>query len=104
MSGERPMRKASLAAMLVPAAGRAAAEEPASPTMSWQVAVSVLAAERTRATFCVTMLKRYAKDDPPSLSRGQAAYTEAKADIDGVIAGLSATLAQRDAPASFDGL
>jgi hypothetical protein len=98
------MNKAWLIAAVLLLAGPAAAQDPASPTMSWQDAVGLLAAERTRAEGCVTMLKRYAKDDPAALDQGQAAYTEAKADIDGVIAGLSVALAQADAPEDFSGL
>ena len=67
-------------------------------TMRWPEAVAALAAERTRAETCGRLLKRHAGDDKAALSRGELAYAEAKADVDGVIRGLIVVLAQQGTP------
>ena len=69
--------------------------------MSWQDAIGELAAERTRAETCVSLLKRHAGDDEAALDQGRAAYDMAKAEIDGVIAALSVALAKGEEPESF---
>jgi hypothetical protein len=66
--------------------------------MRWQDAVAALAAERTRAETCGQLLKRYAGKDTDALTRGALAYDKARADVDGVIAGLIVVLAQRGMP------
>ncbi len=80
---------------------RAVAQEPA---MSWQEAVAELASERTRAEACVALLKRNAAGDATVLGEGEWVYSQAKADMDGVIAGLVVALAENDDPLSFDTL
>jgi hypothetical protein len=80
-----------VALLLVPAVVRA-------QPMRWPEAVAALAAERTRAETCVRLLKRHAGGDAAALSRGELAYTAAKADVDGVIAGLIVVLAERGTP------
>jgi hypothetical protein len=77
--------------LLVPAVVRA-------QPMRWQDAVATLAAERTRAETCVQLLKLHAGNGAAALSRGQLAYTEAKAKVDAVIAGLIVVLAQGGTP------
>ena len=67
-------------------------------TMRWPEAVAALAAERTRAETCGRLLKRHAGDDKAALSRGELAYTDAKAEMDAVIAGLTVVLAERGTP------
>jgi hypothetical protein len=80
-----------VALLLVPAVVQA-------QTMRWPEAVAVLAAERTRAETCGRLLKRQAGTDTAALSRGALAYDHARADVDGVIAGLIVVLAQRGTP------
>jgi hypothetical protein len=80
-----------VALLLVPAVVRA-------QTMRWPEAVAALAAERTRAEDCVRLLKRHTGDDAATLSRGEHAYAEAKAEVDAVIAGLTIVLAQGGTP------
>lgn len=87
-----------VAALLV--SGPTAAQEQA-PAMSWQDAIGQLASERTRGEVCVAMLKRFAPDDLAALARGELAYTEAKAEFDGVISGLAVALAQAEPPESM---
>jgi hypothetical protein len=72
--------------------------------MSWQDAVSELAAERTRAETCVRLLKRHAGGDTAAVSRGELAYSDAKAEVDAVIAGLIVVLAQEGTPPSLSDL
>jgi hypothetical protein len=67
-------------------------------TMRWPEAVAALAAERTRAETCGRLLKRHAGGNAAALSRGELAYTAAKADVDAVIAGLTVVLAQQGIP------
>jgi hypothetical protein len=67
-------------------------------TMRWEDAVAALAEERTRAETCVRLLKRHAGNDAATLSRGEVAYTDAKANVDAVIGGLIVVLAQRGTP------
>ena len=82
---------------VLPGVGRA--EE-----ITWQEAVARLAAERTRAETCVRLLKRHASGDEAALSRGELAYSNAKADVDAAIAGLVVVLAQEQEPLSLSSL
>lgn len=82
----------------------AQAQEPEPDAVTWQSAVAELAAERTRAETCVSLLKRHAAEDPDAISRGQWAYADAKADMDGVIGALVVALARDEEPVSFDEL
>jgi hypothetical protein len=76
---------------------------PAQP-MRWPEAVAALAAERTRAETCGRLLKRHAGHDAAALSRGELAYDNARAAVDGVIAGLIVVLAQRGTPRDLQDL
>jgi hypothetical protein len=70
--------------------------------ISWQEAVARLAAERTRAETCARLLKSYG--DSAAVSKGDQVYGAAKAEVDGVIAGLVVALAQDDEPTSLPDL
>jgi hypothetical protein len=70
--------------------------------INWQEAVARLARERTQAETCVSVLKKYG--DPTVIDRGSLSYSEAKAEYDGVIAGLSVALTRKDQPASLPDL
>jgi len=67
--------------------------------LNWQEAVARLARERTAAETCVALLKK--RGDAAAIDRGALAYGEAKAEYDGIIAGLIVALAQKAAPASL---
>lgn len=81
----------ALAMLLVALPCAAATAQPA----GWPDAVAELGAERTRAVYCAARARGL---DAATADRLGTAYTEAKAEIDGVIAGLSAALAQRGEP------
>jgi hypothetical protein len=72
------------------------------PDINWQEAVAQLAQERTQAETCVRLLKKYGNG--AAIDRGSIAYGEAKAEYDGVIAGLTVALAQKAQPASLPDL
>src|SRR4051794_34216734 len=95
-----PRRYVLALAMAAFPAGLAAAEAP--PAIGWQEAVARLAGERTRAEACAGLLRRYG--DEAAKAQGQVAYGEAKAEVDGVIAGLTVALARRAEPASLPDL
>ena len=59
----------------------------------WDKAVTTLAAEKTRAETCVSIFKRHATD-PAALSKGELAYSDAKVEVDAVIASLALSLAK----------
>lgn len=95
------MRTATIAlALLAAVPGNGRAQE----VMGWQEAVVSLASERTRAEACVALLKAHAAGQSQVLTEGEFTYTQAKADMDGVIAGLVVALAEDDAPLSFDSM
>jgi hypothetical protein len=70
--------------------------------IGWQEAVARLAYERTRAETCVKVLKEYGKKD--AIKHGESAYNEAKAEYDGIIAGLTIALAKKAEPNSLPDL
>jgi hypothetical protein len=70
--------------------------------MNWQEAVASLARERTHAETCTNVLKKYG--DPAAKDRGSIDYGEAKAEYDGIIAGLNVALARKEQPASLSDL
>src|SRR3954469_18388177 len=70
--------------------------------INWQEAVARLAQERTQAETCVRMLKKYGKG--AAIDRGSLAYSDAKGEYDGIIAGLSVALARKEQPASLSDL
>jgi hypothetical protein len=78
-----------------PALGQAAG-------VGWPEAVSRLAEERSRAGLCVAALKRHGNRE--QIAQGQLAYGTAKADFDGVIAGLVTALAEGGNPESLPSL
>jgi hypothetical protein len=67
--------------------------------IGWPEAVDQLTAERTQAETCAGLFKRYA--DQSSRPSGELAYGEAKANFDGVIAGLQAALIEKAKPNSL---
>jgi hypothetical protein len=71
-------------------------------TMAWPEAVAQLTSERTKAQTCVELLKKYGDD--AQVARLQLTYTNAKADADGVIAGLIVTLSAGQQPPSLSAL
>jgi hypothetical protein len=70
--------------------------------INWQEAVARLARERTLAETCVALLKQYGNQ--ASQARGSITYGEAKAEYDGVIAGLVVALARKGQPESLPDL
>ena len=64
-----------------------------SQEINWQEAVARLAQERTQAETGVRLLKKHG--NAAAIDRGALAYGEAKAEYDGIIAGLVVALAQR---------
>src|SRR5215207_6948929 len=70
--------------------------------VNWQEAVARLAGERTRAEACVILLKRHG--DAAQISHGEFAYSNAKAEIDGVISALNVALASGAQPDSLPDL
>jgi hypothetical protein len=70
--------------------------------INWQEAVARLARERTQAESCASVLKKYG--NPTAIERGSLVYGEAKAEYDGIIAGLSVALTQKERPTSLPDL
>jgi len=70
--------------------------------IGWTDAVGRLAGERSRAELCVGLLKGHGDED--QIAHGRFAYGKAKADFDGVIAGLETALAQSATPESLSSL
>jgi hypothetical protein len=62
-------------------------------TLGWPEAVARLAGERTRAVTLAGLLKKHGNE--AQRDRGALLYTEAKAEIDAVVAGLLVALDQR---------
>ncbi len=67
--------------------------------VSWQEAVARLAQERTRAETCAALLRKFG--DALAVDRGAVAYNEAKAEYDGIVAGLGVALARKAQPESL---
>ena len=88
---------AGLCGVLAAAGTRLHAEE-----INWQEAVARLAQERTQAETCARVLKKYGGAE--AVDRGALAYGEAKAEYDGIIAGLTVALARKERPASLSDL
>jgi len=78
--------------------GAATAAQP--NPIAWPEAITRLAAERTRAITCAAQARSFAE----GTAALAAAYGEAKAEMDGIIAGLSVALAQGRAPKALDDL
>ena len=64
--------------------------------MGWPEVIAALTTERSNAETCVGLLKSRA--DAASLDKAKATYGMARADMDGVIAGLEAVLAEGGKP------
>jgi hypothetical protein len=64
--------------------------------------VARLARERTLAETCAGLLKKYG--DAAAQAQGSLAYAEARAEYDGVIAGLTVALARKGQPQSLPDL
>jgi hypothetical protein len=67
--------------------------------MGWPEAVATLTSQRSKADTCVALLKRYG--DTSQMAQGQLDYTNAKIEMDAVIAGLLAALAEGGTPDSL---
>jgi hypothetical protein len=67
--------------------------------IGWPEAVSRLAEERSKAEICVASLKGHGSQE--QIAQGRLAYGTAKADFDGVIAGLITALAEGENPKSL---
>lgn len=70
--------------------------------INWQEAVARLARERTQAEACARILEKYG--DTAAIDRGSLTYANAKADYDGIIAGLIVALARGQQPTSLPDL
>jgi hypothetical protein len=70
--------------------------------IGWPEAVSRLAEERSKAELCVASLKRYGNQE--QISHGRLTYGSAKANFDGVIAGLVTALGEGGNPESLPSL
>jgi hypothetical protein len=70
--------------------------------IGWPEAVSRLAEERSKAELCVTSLKKYGNEGQKA--QGRLAYGAAKANFDGVIAGLITALGESGNPESLPSL
>ena len=66
--------------------------------ISWPNAVGQIAGERAKAETCVALIKKYGDD--AQKARGEITYTNSKADIDAVIAGLIVALSAGQSCAS----
>lgn len=67
--------------------------------MGWPEVISNLTTERTQAETCVGLIK--SRSDPASIDSAKLTYVTAKADMDGVIAGLETVLGEGGKPASL---
>ena len=70
--------------------------------MSWAEAVAQVTSVRTKAETSVSILKKFG--DSGSLARGQLIYSDAKADADGVIAGLIVAVSAKGQPEKLSSL
>lgn len=70
--------------------------------MSWQDAVARLAQERAQVEVCVSVIK--SRGDDPARVQAAAIYGKAKAEVDGVVAGLVVALAKDRPPSSLSDL
>ena len=82
-------------ALAFPAAATAAQ----APAMGWPEVIAALTTERSNAETCVGLLK--SRGDAATLDKAKATYGTARADIDGVIAGLETVLGEGRKPESL---
>jgi hypothetical protein len=66
--------------------------------IGWQEAIARLAYERTMAETCVKALKIYGKNNEHAIQGGEIAYDNARAEYNGIIAGLIVALARKADP------
>jgi len=85
----------ALLASIVPGISQAA-------DIGWPEAVGRLAGERSKAETCAGLLKGHG--DEQQISQGQMIYGDAKANFDGVIAGLVTALTEGGNPKSLPSL
>jgi hypothetical protein len=71
----------------------------AATDMGWPQTIELLAQERTQAQACVELLK--SSGDKAAILNGRIAYDAARAQTDGVIAGLTTILAEGGKPESL---
>jgi len=69
---------------------------------TWAEAVAQLAGARTKAETCAALLKKFG--DVGHIARGQLIYSDAKAEADGVIAGLIVAVSAKDQPERLSSL
>src|SRR5580658_3124781 len=69
------------------------------PTLGWPEVIADLTTERTQAETCVGLIK--SRGDAATVASAKATYLMAKADMDGVIAGLETVLAEGGKPGSL---
>ena len=69
------------------------------PSLGWPEVIADLTTERTQAETCVGLIK--SRGDSEAKNKAEATYVPAKADMDGVIAGLEIVLAQGGKPGSL---
>ena len=94
--GPRPIWPAlALLASIAPGISQAA-------DIGWPEAVGRLAGVRSKAETCAGLLKGHG--DQQQVSQGEMVYADAKANFDGVIAGLVAALTERGDPKSLPSL
>jgi hypothetical protein len=70
--------------------------------ITWQESVARLSREKTLVETYAGLLKKYG--DSAAIDRGSISYTAAKAEYDGVIAGLNVALARKQKPDSLPDL
>jgi hypothetical protein len=96
------MEIAGMRQILWPMVMRSNEGKPAPNDIGWQEAVARLAQERTLAETCAGLLKKYG--DASTIDRGTLVYADAKAEYDGIIAGLTVALVSCDHPSSLPDL
>ena len=69
------------------------------PSLGWPQVIADLTTERSQAETCVGLIKSRA--EAAAKNKAEATYVTAKADMDGVIAGLEVVLAQGAKPGSL---
>ena len=69
------------------------------PSLGWPEVIADLTTERTQVETCVGLLK--SRGDAAARDKAEATYVTAKADMDGVIAGLETVLAEGSKPGSL---
>jgi hypothetical protein len=71
----------------------------AAPALGWPEVITDLTTERRQAETCVGLIK--ARGDTAAVENAKATYVLAKAEMDGIIAGLETVLAEGGKPGSL---